>query len=126
MTIDKKARDQALVLIDKITTEQLTNRQLEDCWPESRDPEMNGILRWLWTLYDDTNERPVCLSLNGNDLRVLDNCRAFLQTDIPFPMQKLSLKEGINQKLRWGIEWNVNCMLLDYPDWPYPKGFRKE
>ncbi|WP_019677765.1 hypothetical protein [Arsukibacterium perlucidum] len=126
MTIDKKAREQASVLIDKITTEMLTNRQLEDCWPESSDPAINGILRWLWSLYDDAKEYPVHHSLKNNDIKILSNCREFLQTDMPFPMQKLSLMEIIRNRLQWGVEWNVDCSLPTYPEWPFPKGFKKE
>jgi len=120
--VDREARQCAITILAKIKEQGLTNWQLEDEWPSSKkDPAINCILRWLWSLYDDFPEIPLIEVLSKRDLQVVERACLFLSSDIEFQVYKPSLWEKIRVIIKWGREWRLDCTFPTDDDWPFPK-----
>lgn len=51
--IDRAARDQAVTLVQNFWAGKISNRDLEDLWPNSVDEGVVAVSQFMWTLYDD-------------------------------------------------------------------------
>lgn len=119
--IDAEARQRAVRLLEKADEGEITNWQLEDSWPEAKhDPAMNCILRWVWTLYDDSKEVLVSDCLDENSRAIMSRCIKFLQSENEFPLRSLSESEAREVRSQWGVEWRADCTLPDDDFWPFP------
>lgn len=121
MAIDFDARKAALDILTKLDMGSIKLQELENEWPRSQDPALNGIKRWLWTLYNDEDDVLTVRQLSDCDQRILANCKFFLASNYAFPMKELTAISKAKEKLRWGVEWNVECTLPDYDSWPFPR-----
>ncbi len=119
--VDIDARKNALSLICKLEAQVISIQKFEDDWPLSQDTALNGILRWLWTLYSDDDKLFSFKLLSDKDKKTLGNCKAFLESNQELPMKKLTLTSKFRERLKWGKEWNVECSLPHYEEWPFPK-----
>jgi len=119
--IDENARLRAVTLLEKVITKKMTNWQLEDSWPESKDaPALNCIFRWIWTLYDDGKETPVIEKLSPDNREVFDRCLAFLKSDHEFPVKSVTPAESVLIRQGWGVEWRTDCTCPQDSDlWPF-------
>lgn len=119
--VDKDARKRALIILNRLETERLTNWQIEDEWPTSKsDPAINCILMWLWTLYDDNAEYVLIDKLSNAEKVILKRCCDFLDSEIEFPTKELSFWAKIKMKVKWGMEWRSDCTFPNDDCWPFP------
>ena len=90
--INKEARRAAATILEKISSERLTNYQLEDDWPaKSADRIVDELPDIIWCNYDDTPEQlltPGHFGESGHDF--INRIILFLKSD---------------QEYRWP-EWN--------------------
>lgn len=121
MKVDSNSRNKAFELIERLERNEISSFELEDEWPKSKDPALNGIHRWLWISYSDNSNEKVYELLSDKDKVLLRNCKSFLSSSDEFPMRKLSLLGKLREKLKWGIEWNVECTLPESEYWPLSK-----
>lgn len=118
--IDRHARNKALELIARLSTSELTNWELEDRWPKSKeDPALGCILHWLWTLYDDDESIRMREVLKEHQLAILERCRRFLESEEEFRVKRLNAEEAQNEQKKWGTEWPLGCTLPDDDHWPF-------
>ncbi len=81
--IDRAARDLAALLIEEFWRGAITNRELENGWPNSREKGILAVEDFVWTLYDDTRTHTV----NDGDRSdpklsaIIANCLSFLRSD---------------------------------------------
>ena len=118
--IDRAARNEALELLRRLVSDDITNWELEDKWPKSDvDPAINCILRWLWSLYDDDKEISLRGILNERELAILERCTVFLEDEQEFPTKALSADETRVEQAKWGKEWRCDCTVPEDDRWPF-------
>lgn len=54
--LDRKARDRAAELLRLLASGRITNFELENRWPISKDPAIHGLDSTIWCFYDDFKE----------------------------------------------------------------------
>jgi len=84
--IDRKARDSAAELLRQFASGRITNFELEDRWPNSKDPAIDGLESTIWCFYDDFKEHTLQgpFALAPGMKRVVARWIVFLHTSEPY------------------------------------------
>lgn len=121
--IDRTGRDRAAALVEEFWAGTTTNRQLEEAWPDSKDPGITAAEDFVWCLYDDFKEQTAHEAdradpkLSG----VVANCIRFLQSDEPYEWPLYSYPWGVVRYPRWAVwaslgllsRWNKAAAVRD-------------
>ena len=84
--IDRPARDKAAYIVESYWAGEISNRRLEQLWPESQDRGVIAIDSYMWLLYDDMKEHCVGPK-EKNDPETASRvamCIEFLRSDEPY------------------------------------------
>ncbi|KGM38614.1 hypothetical protein JY96_21650 [Aquabacterium sp. NJ1] len=54
--IDRRARNSTAELLRQFASGRITNFELENRWPSSKDPAIHGLNSTIWCFYDDFKE----------------------------------------------------------------------
>ena len=84
--LDRKARDKAAELLRQFASGRITNFELENRWPTSKDPAIHGLDSTIWCFYDDFKEHKLQgpFALAPEMRRVIARWVIFLHTNEPY------------------------------------------
>lgn len=84
--LDRKARDMAAELLRQFASGRITNFELENRWPTSKDPAIHGLASTIWCFYDDFKEHTLqgSFALAPEMRRVIARWIVFLHSNEPY------------------------------------------
>lgn len=84
--IDRAARDVAAEKLGRYYHGEITNFDLEESEPATRDRAVVEAYRYVWLLYDDVHESRLASAVRHDPAvrPVVDRWIAFLKTDLPY------------------------------------------
>jgi hypothetical protein len=103
--IDRNARNQAANLVEGYWAGKISNDDLEDAWPNSKDRGVVAVFGFMWTLYDDLKTHFVHqedvdnVKLNC----IVKNCVEFLRSDDEYTWPHSAVIYGNVRYSRWAV-----------------------
>ena len=84
--VDRKARDSAAELLRQFASGCITNFELENQWPNSKDPALQAFESTIWCFYDDFKEHALQgpFALASEMKRVVARWIVFLHSNEPY------------------------------------------
>ena len=103
--IDRDARDKAVALVQDYWTGKISNRDLEDFWPNSDDNGVKEIFQFMWTLYSDFKKHSVRKQdIENHELSsIVMNCINFLKSDNDYTWPHSPVVFSFEQYPRWAV-----------------------
>lgn len=113
--IDRRARDQAANAVAAFWSGEITNRQLEERWPDSRDRAVIAVESFIWLLYDDFKRHRVCDADRGDaniSIRI-HACLDFLRSSQEYAWPHLATP-NYNQPIypRWKVVASLGLLAI--------------
>jgi len=83
---DRTARDKAADLIHSLATGQITNREFDGSFPNSRDRGVSAVYFFVWHFYSDLDEHRLDgrFALSPESRGHFDRCILFLRSDLAY------------------------------------------